>query len=226
MSSPFRPDDEEETQGPHPRMSRLPVLGQSPRAPERRDAAENRARILTAARRLLETRPIQDICMDEVAQTAGVGKGTVYRRFVDRAALCRALLSEEAQRLQTDVLRDFGLPPGASWRTRIERLLCALLDFTIDHGSLLSEARAFERRGGNRYAHPAHAWQRETLSCYLARAVRAQQIAPLEPMLTADLMLAALDPDLWAFHLGEGRPRETARRVFLDYVRRTLGTAA
>lgn len=211
--------------GRRPGNSRLPVLGQSSVPFERRDAAENRARILAAAQTLLQSRPIQNICMDEVARTAGVGKGTLYRRFADRAALCRALLGEAATRVQDEVLQDFGLPPNTPWTVRIERLLAALVDFTIDHGSLLSEARAFERPGPARYAHPAHQWQRETLSRYLVRAVRARELAPLEPTLTADFILAALDPDLWAYHLREGRSREACHRAFLSYVRRTLATA-
>ena len=208
---------------PPRRRNRLPVLGQAESIPERRDAAENRRRILEAARDLLKTRPIQDICMDELARTAGVGKGTLYRRFADRASLCRALLGDEALRIQEAVLQDFELPPGAPWVMRVEHLLSALLDFTIDHGSLLSEARAFERHGPEGYAHPAHTWQREALARYLSHAIQAREISPLDPILTAEFVLAALDPDLWAFHLREGRTRTELHHAFQQFARRATG---
>jgi AcrR family transcriptional regulator len=90
------------TRLPEPAPRRLLIVGQSApeAARERADAARNRERILTAARRLLGRRPIHEICMDEVAREAGVGKGTVYRRFADRSSLCHALLDDSERTLQ------------------------------------------------------------------------------------------------------------------------------
>src|SRR5262249_17388381 len=127
------------------RLPILPILGQALPVAERADAARNRVAILDAARRLLKKRPIGEICMDELAEAAGVGKGTLYRRFEDRSSLCHALLHDNAMALQAFVLRGFDLPRSASWIERLERLLSALFDFTFDNASLLSEAAAFER---------------------------------------------------------------------------------
>ncbi len=70
----------------------LPQLAEVPF--ERADATRNRARILTAARRLFADRGASCVSMDEIAEAAGVGKGTLFRRFGSRAALAHALLSE------------------------------------------------------------------------------------------------------------------------------------
>lgn len=164
--------------------------------------------------------------MDELAKAANVGKGTLYRRFADRAALCRALLGEEATRIQELVLDDFRLPAGATWLTRAECLAGALFDFTVDNGSLLSEARAYERRNPDRYAHPAYRWQRETLGRYIVQGIRAKEFPEMDPWLTADFVLAPLDPDLWKFHLREGRSRADGRQAFLRHVRCALKCAA
>jgi AcrR family transcriptional regulator len=187
---------------------RLPILGQAAPPPERRDAARNRARILDAARALLRERPIGDICMDELARSAGVGKGTLYRRFADRASLCRALLDDEALRLQERVLSGLGLPPDAPWMERLERLLAALFEFTADHAALLSEAQAFAR-GGGRFEHPAHVWQRDTVARYLSGARRRGEIGPLDPEVTAELILSGLDPELlqWLTQRGVSKER-------------------
>ena len=153
--------------------------------------------------------------MDEVARRAGVGKGTLYRRFEDRAALCRALLHDDAIVLQDAVLDGFGLPLTPPWIPHAARLLDALFDFAVEHAPLLSEVQAYEVKGGpQRYEHPAHAWQRDTLAMYLGRAVAAQEVAPLDPTVSADLILAPLDPDLLRYHLDRGVPRLRLRAEF------------
>jgi AcrR family transcriptional regulator len=210
-----------------PLHGRLPILDQDEPQLERADAARNRIAILEAARRLLKKRPIGEICMDELAEAAGVGKGTLYRRFEDRSSLCRALLHDNALALQAEVLRGFDLPPQASWTERLDRLLDALFDFTAENAPLLSEAAAFER-ARNRYDHPAHGWQRQEIALHLRKAAERREIAPCDPEVTADLIIAAIDPDLLAWHLarGKGRPELKAsfqRLVRLGILRRPSG---
>jgi AcrR family transcriptional regulator len=59
----------------------------------RRDAAANRERILDAARRLFAQQGLE-ASMDEVARAAGVGAGTLYRRFPTKEALLDAILGD------------------------------------------------------------------------------------------------------------------------------------
>lgn len=199
---------------------RLGILGQEAPAIERADAARNRRAILDAARKLLAKRPIGEICMDELAKVAGVGKGTLYRRFADRASLCRALLHDDAIELQTRVLTGFELGAGSPWLMRLDRLLDALFDFVVDHAALLSEAAAFERGPFGRMGHPAHVWQRQEIALYLDRAARAGELpAWPRPEVTADLILGALDPDLVRWHLAQGRSVPELREDFRAYWR-------
>ncbi|MGS0561985.1 MULTISPECIES: TetR/AcrR family transcriptional regulator [Microbacterium] len=65
------------------------------RAP-RRDAVENRAVILAAARSTLAVDPYASI--DVIARTAGLSRRTLYGHFDDRDALIRELISTGAQR--------------------------------------------------------------------------------------------------------------------------------
>lgn len=198
---------------------RLPILGQATRPIERADAARNRVAILDAARRLLKKRPIGEICMDELAEAAGVGKGTLYRRFADRSSLCRALLDEEASKLQQRVLAGFDLPMRAKFVDRLERLLDAMFDFHADNAALLSEANAFERGQPSRFDHPAHVWVRDTIALYLSKAAAQGEMKAVPPETTADFILAALDPDLLRWHLDHGRTMETLRKDFRRFWR-------
>jgi AcrR family transcriptional regulator len=66
----------------------------------RRDAERNRQRILRAAAQVFTERGFE-ATLDEVAHRAGVGVGTVYRRFPDKAALAGALFEERIDSLVT-----------------------------------------------------------------------------------------------------------------------------
>jgi AcrR family transcriptional regulator len=65
--------------------------------PLRSDARRNRERILEAARETFATRGV-DAQIDEIARSAGVGVGTVYRHFPTKEALLGELV---AQRFRT-----------------------------------------------------------------------------------------------------------------------------
>src|SRR2546423_15487589 len=81
----------------------------NPEGGERADAAPTRPRTLATAERLFSERAPDCVSIDEVADAAGVGKGTVFRRFGSRAALLLAVLSEREGRFQEVLIR--GRPP-------------------------------------------------------------------------------------------------------------------
>lgn len=66
--------------------------------PLRADARRNREQIIEAARQLF-IRVGTDVPMEEIAKTAGVGVGTLYRRFPDRDELIKAVSLDNFARL-------------------------------------------------------------------------------------------------------------------------------
>ncbi|WDZ83549.1 TetR/AcrR family transcriptional regulator [Micromonospora cathayae] len=67
----------------------------------RADARRNRDQIIAAARTVFVTAGT-DVPMEEIARRAGVGVGTLYRRFPDRGALVRAVARETLAAVQRD----------------------------------------------------------------------------------------------------------------------------
>ncbi len=124
--------------------------------PERSDAARNRERILCAAKRLFAEHGVTCVSMDQIAADSGVGKGTLYRRFGDRAGLALALLESQDVELQEAFLRGPApLGPGAPPRERLVAFFSALSCFLDEHGELIAEAErtmpAGARFGGGPY---------------------------------------------------------------------------
>ncbi|MEW9553558.1 TetR/AcrR family transcriptional regulator [Nonomuraea sp. NPDC050783] len=133
----------------------LPVLGQP--QPERADAARNRQKIIDVAARMIAEHGAAGLSLDEVARAAGVGVGTVYRRFGDRSGLIFALLDERERRFQTAFFS--GPPPlgpGAPAMERIAAFLRALVDRVLAQHELfllLERGRAGTFSGPYRIHH-------------------------------------------------------------------------
>jgi AcrR family transcriptional regulator len=122
-----------------PTVHELPVLQEEP--PLRADAARNRDKVLAAAEKLFAERDADCVTMDAIAAEAGVGKGTLFRGFGDRAGLVLALLQEHETRLQESIIRGPApLGPGAPPIDRLIAFGDALLKHLAQHGELIAAA--------------------------------------------------------------------------------------
>lgn len=72
--------------------------GADPQRPLRRDAARNAERVSAAAMQVFAERGLE-VSMADVAEKAGVGVGTVYRRFGDKGGLIDTLFASEVAEL-------------------------------------------------------------------------------------------------------------------------------
>lgn len=182
--------------------------------PERADAARNRQRVLESARRLFAERGVRAVTMTDVAEAAGVAKGTVFHRFGDRAGLALALVDEAERELQDQILR--GPPPlgpGAAPRERLAAFLDALVRLTVEHRELLVEVDA---------ASPAARYRTGAYQSWLQHVVLllGELGEAGDRALRAHLLLAPLAADLvWHLHEDEGVDADTLAAA----LRRTAG---
>jgi AcrR family transcriptional regulator len=113
------------------------------RAPhaERADAARNRQHLLATARAMLTEQGADHLTMDGLAERAGLGKGTVFRRFGTRAGIFRALLDDDERAFQEQVLS--GPPPLGPGAAPLDRLIAygrARTSYLISHRELARAA--------------------------------------------------------------------------------------
>jgi AcrR family transcriptional regulator len=113
----------------------------------RRDAERNRQRLLEAARELFTTRGL-DVTLDDVAEHAGVGVGTAYRRFANKDELIDALLEEQIDAMVA--MAERGLENPDPWDGLIEYIVGALELQVADRG--LKEVLFAPGRGKKRVA--------------------------------------------------------------------------
>ena len=159
---------------------------------ERADAARNRAAVLAAAASLFRDHGPDAVSMDAVAAAAGVGKGTLFRRFGDKAGLAAALLDEQERVLQEGIL--FGPSPLGPGRTdehpapgeRLRAFVDAYLDYLLAH---LAVVRMSETAApGARYRIGAYRFWHRHASLILAAG-------SADPAADAHTLLAALGAD-------------------------------
>lgn len=169
---------------------------------ERADAAANRALILRTAERLFAERGVANVCMAEIAEAAGVGKGTLYRRFAGKAELCLSLMDRQMSEFQAESLARFRrqMSEGETYLAQLADFLAALVAFTDVHSPLLSEV---ERGGLLRTEQPLnlpHFWQFMTVSALLRSAARrGELVVGLDLDYVGEALLAPLQIDLFRY---------------------------
>jgi AcrR family transcriptional regulator len=166
----------------------LPVLG----APtERADAARNRQRILDAADRLFARDGVACTSMDAIAAEARVGKGTLFRRFGDRASLALALLETSERAFQDAFIRGpTPLGPGAPPCERLIAFGRTLLQHLCAHGDLLLAAQTAGTPGSRFDVGPYGAYRAHV-------TILIRDAAPdLDADYTAEALLATLGAEV------------------------------
>jgi AcrR family transcriptional regulator len=156
--------------------------------PLRRDASRNRERILAAARELFAERGLE-VTMDEIARHAGVGVGTVYRRFSQRGQIIDALFEQRMEDYLT--LAEASLADPDPWHGLVEFFEQGLAMQAADRG--LKEMLAGRGHGGESGARV----RAQVLPMVEKLVVRAQEAGVLRPD------IGALDVPMVSLMIGQ-----------------------
>ena len=173
--------------------------------PLRRDAERNRQRILRAAAEVFTQRGL-DATLDDVARQAGVGVGTVYRRFPDKESLVAELFAERIDNMVAVAEEACAAPDP--WQALVSYLEYVAESLAADLG--LRQLMMFATYGKDRVA-----YAREQMRPVVTKLVeRAQQAGALRPDFNATdvpliaFMLASaaeyagqVQPDIWRRYL-------------------------
>lgn len=157
---------------------------------ERADAAKNRAKVLAAAAVLFAERDAAEVTMDDIAKVAGVGRGTLYRRYPDRASIAVALLDEHERALQEKLMRgEPPLGPGAPPSEHLAAFYAEMIELLRKHGHLVLGSEV----GQSRFAIGAYGFWRAHVRSLLVAAGKP------DPDALTDILLAPLAPEVFRF---------------------------
>ena len=127
--------------------------------------------------------------MDDIAAAAGVGKGTVFRRFTDKSGLAAALIDDRERRLQQRMLT--GPPPLGPGAPASERLDAFVVAYVAHLRGALDVIRLSETASpGARFRIGSYRlWHRHI-------EILLQEVGVADASYGADAILAVLAADL------------------------------
>lgn len=167
---------------------------------ERRDAAENRQRILNAAIKLFEQNGVEQVSMNQIANEAQVGPGTLYRRYRSKGELCLDLIKDNVDLLfyhiETYLKENCFEPPSQ----RLKGILSLFISFREKKEQLLTgiEESPSTNPLRSRMQGPLFNELHQLLVKLFAE-MNATEQTNFNSVFRADMLLTALSRDSYSF---------------------------
>jgi AcrR family transcriptional regulator len=169
--------------------------------PLRKDAQENRDRIVAAARQVFAERGLE-ATLHDVADRAGVGVGTVYRRFRNKDEVLEAIFDQQIE--QVRVIAQQALDHEDPWLGFEQFFLRMTQQFSIDRGLrevVLSGSpgrRAARQTDGRLGPVFASIMKRAQDAGVLRPGLEPSDLPPISQMLSAVIdYTGKVNPEVW-----------------------------
>ena len=207
---------------------------------ERRDAREHRQLILAVAHRLFAEHGIDAVSMHQIAVAAGIGQGTLYRRYRHKSEICMDLLQEQHRQFVEEIMEFFDAMKAVPALQRLKGLLKLVIDFLEDQGTLLGPTTWLEHKamaehrthcgegaasGQQMPAYPAFfSWLQELFIGLFTEAVARKELPPLDVFYTTQTLLFNLAPSFYLiqrekYHFSAERILQGLYHIYIDGLR-------
>jgi AcrR family transcriptional regulator len=181
---------------------------------ERRDAAEHRQRILDVARQLFGEQGVDAVSMHQIALAAGIGQGTLYRRYRHKGELCMDLMRERHERFVEEIAALLDGERTASALERLDSVLVKMVALLEEQGTMqepiaatiMRDAQCDVSGNSRRFSFqqsPWYLWLHELLAGLLTEAVERGELTSMDVPYTADAILGLLNPPFYLFQRQE-----------------------
>jgi AcrR family transcriptional regulator len=186
------------------------------------DADEHRRVILKNAKALFSEQGVDNVSMHQIAKSAGIGQGTLYRRYAHKGELCLDIMRESSLHVSEEIERYLAAGGDIPVRERLEKVLQILLDYLEEKSQWLEaiQAPTCEGRRSIIYHSPMYQSLHATISGLLSEALKGTG-SPQNPTFMSDAIIASISPDIYIF-LRQDRGyslddiRLNLHKVFLD----------
>ncbi|ASS68485.1 MULTISPECIES: TetR/AcrR family transcriptional regulator [unclassified Paenibacillus] len=169
---------------------------------KRKESQELSESILETARALFAEHGVDAVSMHQIAKTAGVGQGTLYRRYSQKGELCMELMEGYFDRLQKDVLHSLTANASLAVKERATLVIRELVLNLMNNIQLMETiyaaifaGRKCEKEISTFFESPPYQFLFGTLQGLLQEAVDTGAAAPgVCPPVNAHLLISTLAP--------------------------------
>ncbi len=166
---------------------------------ERRDAAENRQRILNTALRLFEHNGVEQVSMNQIATEAGIGAGTLYRRYRNKSELCLDLIKDNIDMLFENIEAYLKQNQTEPPNQRIKGVLSLFVRFREKKAQLLTGVENSTSSNPRSKDKSPLYYELHQLFVELFNEMHRTEKNQPNSVFRADMLLAALSSDFYLF---------------------------
>ncbi|WP_379153038.1 TetR/AcrR family transcriptional regulator [Paenibacillus sp. sgz5001063] len=159
-------------------------------------------RILEAARELFRDNGLEAVSMYSIAKRAGMGQGSLYRRFTDKGEICSALLSTNSEQFLASLEHELQVPAGSDSSIEgLRRSIEQVVDFIDQHAELLQMIKSefTGKKQLTQFEHPIFQRLNAVMAERLQRLADDGKLITIDPHFAATSLIAVLSPDLYLY---------------------------
>lgn len=189
---------------------------------ERRDYQENQRIILQSAQQLFDAHGVDNVSMRQIAQLAGIGQGTLYRRYAHKGELCLDMMKESMCRIIDEMQGYLYESKEQTIHHKLEKIIEMMLGYVDNQSQNLSAIKAPScEENSIIFSTPLYKSIHAILCELLKEALREQGRSIPDPVYTADAIIAMFAPQLYLYQrnargYSKDEIRENINRIFLD----------
>ncbi|MNI23887.1 HTH-type transcriptional repressor KstR2 [compost metagenome] len=186
-------------------------------------------RILEAAEALFAENGLEAVSMYSIAKRAGIGQGSLYRRFTDKGEICSALLSTSSERFLSRLEEELQATAGSSAPLEdLQSSIEQVVDFIDQHAELLQMIKSefTGKKQLTQFEHPIFRRLNAVMTQRIRRAADDGLLIAVDPQFAATALIAVLSPDLYLYQqkLHSSTKEEISKGVlalFVNGIQRT-----
>ncbi|UVI30735.1 TetR/AcrR family transcriptional regulator [Paenibacillus spongiae] len=161
-----------------------------------------RLEIMRTAQQLFDEHGVEAVSMHQVAKSAGIGQGTLYRRYPNKSSLCLSLMETKFDRFKQSIVDYLQENADAPAVERLSRIMTSLVEFLNEDLEWVKTVFHCERLEDSRdclFQIPPFIFFRETIQGLLEEAAAKGDLIALDPMFVSSVMASSIRPELMLY---------------------------
>jgi AcrR family transcriptional regulator len=159
-------------------------------------------RILLASHELFAEKGIESVNMHAIAKRAGIGQGSLYRRFSDKGEICSALLNDSTERFLSAMEQELLNPEcGEAPLVHLQSCISRVVDLIEQYAELLQMMKSefTGKKQLTQFEHPFFRRLNAIMAELLTRAKDSGDLIDIDPQFGATALIAVISPDLYLY---------------------------